>query len=335
MGAPELQELRWKTFGPAGEPQTRTCPHVGYGGRLMTCKRRDCRRCGRPWARSWESVLRHNLAHFGREVVLVTVTAPGADLLPWSCGRQHKHAGDKGCRVKEDAADAWAEGARENWQHLRGAARKAALAALPEGARPFILVRTWEPQKRGVPHVHLVLAFGTELERIAARRFVDELARLAPEYSFGFVDRHLEPISAREASSYLAGYLLGRSGRKETVRENIADPRMPRSLIWVTPALTSPSGRYNKARRILGVAGCTFVTMRRLRTVRWYFAVLAGRCEIRPQVWKGRHTVARVAALLEPVRARPPNEDDERRFRRHLRNLELMCFFPTPTAVAA
>jgi hypothetical protein len=298
MSVADLEILEFKT----ADGLRRCCPHFGPFG-FRTCKRRDCPRCGRSWGRSWESVLRQNLLEYAAEVALISITAPGADKLPWSCERRHEHSGKKGCQVKTDAADAWAESARRSWPLLRDAARK---SCVRNGWKPTLIVRTWEPQKRGVPHLHIVLGLGSQPERIAARRFVDELALRAPDYGFGFVDRHIQPISAREAASYLAGYLLGRSGRKESIRENIADPRMPRSLIWLTSELT---------RR-------TLVTMRRLRYVRWYYAALKGRCQVFPRL-RGQHLVdvAHVASLLEPQRARAPGEDDRGRFLRHFRNL--------------
>lgn len=309
----DLEVLHFTTW----DGERRCCPHFNsFGGGLRTCKRRDCTRCGRGWARSWEAVLRTNLIEYGGEVALVTITAPGADRLPWNCERKHKHSGALGCKVKDDFADVWSDGARKMWPLLRGAARKACAAA---GWKPFLIVRAWEPQKRGVPHLHLVLGMGTEPERIATRRFVDELALRAEDYGFGFVDRHIQPISAREASNYLAGYLLGRSSHKEGIRKNISDPRMPRSLVWLTPELTKR----------------TLATMRRLRYVRWYFAALHGRCGISPQL-RGQSLVdvARVACLLEPKRARAPGEGDDDRFRRHFRNLVQMRS-TSPLAVAA
>lgn len=273
-------------------------PCVDVAGR--TCKRRACPWCGRTWARNWQTVTSSNLAAYDGPVALVSITAPGADLLPWACSRPHVHSGTKGCRVEEFAADEWALAARDNWRRLRDAARASVKrAGLPTGS--LVLQRVWEPQKRGVPHLHVVVGLGSEPEKVAARRFVDELHRLAPEYFFGFVDRKLAPIGAREAARYLAGYLLGRSRKKGTVRENIADPRMPRSLIWLTPVLT---------RR-------TLVTMRRLRYARWYFAALSGRCSIYPELYGDNLlAVARVTVYLEKQRPNPPPIDDERAFQR-------------------
>lgn len=241
----------WTPCTAAGE--LAACPNPNsFNG--ANCKRRGCPYCGPRWARQLAVWMKANLHALDRPVVVVAITAPGADVLPWACGKDHVHSGKRGCRVKEDAADVWAEHCRDNWRQLRDAAR---LRCKRAGMEPAWLVeRVWEPQKRGVPHLHVVLPFGTELEKIAAHRFVGELHELAPEYLFGFVDRKLKPIGAAEAARYLVGYLMGRRRRKSGIRENIADPRMPRSLTWMTPRLTMQ----------------TLVTMRRLRTARWFRA---------------------------------------------------------------
>lgn len=291
-----MTELATITYrGANGEH--RTCPHVEFL-RVRTCKRRDCPRCGRTWARAWGACSFHNLEHYNGPVALVSITAPGADVLPWSCGRDHKHSGPRGCRVKADAADVWASNVTANWSALRDAARRAVARAGHEP--PPILERVWEPQKRGVPHLHIVLGVATHAEREAARCYVDELARLAPAYLFGFVDRKLAPIHARDASRYLTNYLLGRSSSKSTIRENIADPRMPRSLVWITPRLTS----------------ATKVTMRNLRRARWVLASLAGNCLVHPSIRpEDSYDVAAACVALDRVRvlrsARGPDEPRE------------------------
>jgi hypothetical protein len=266
-----------------------------------SCKRKGCPVCGHAWAASWEAVIRLNLEEYARPVALVAITAPGKDVLPWSCSRDHRHSGPRGCRVKADHADVWAAHCRQNWTRLRDAARASCRRA---GLNPRLLGRVWEPQKRGVPHLHVAIGLATPEERAAARLFVDELARLAPEYVFGHVDRKLRPVSGREAARYVAGYLMGRSKRKRSIRDNLADPRMPRSLVWITPTLTRT----------------TRVTMRTLRYARWYFAALAGRCpqypELRGQVLVD---VARAASRLE--RSRAPGVTPDDRFRVHFRTL--------------
>ena len=257
-----LEDLETITYRDPGSGATHICPGTGWGGRLATCKRRACPRCGHAWARSWEECTRCNLTEYGGPVALVSITPPGEDLLPWACDKPHRHRGSIGCQVDAQHADAWAASCRDNWRRLRDAARVATIRKTG-GLKPTLLQRVWEPQKRGVPHLHLVLGMATHAERMAAQVFVLELSRLAGDHFFGFVDRKLALISAREAARYLSAYLTGRSGKKGSVRDNLADPRMPRSLIWLTPVLTR----------------ATRVTMRTLRYVRWVHAARSGRCE--------------------------------------------------------
>jgi hypothetical protein len=250
--------------------------------------------------------MRTNLAEYGGPVMMIAVTPPGTDRLPWDCQRQHVHSGPRGCRVEAEAADEWSRGAPAAWKRLREAARLAALRRC--GMKPTLLQRVWEPQKRGVPHLHVVFGMGSEPEKIAAHVFVDELARLAPAYGFGHVQEERHEMGARDAARYLVGYLLGRSRRKSTIRENIAHPRMPKSLIWLTPNLTR----------------VTKVTMRRLRLARWYLATLAGRCLITPKLYgQDLVDVAKVAVRLELDRP-PPDYDPERAFYRHMAMIRRM-----------
>lgn len=258
-----------------------------------SCKRRGCAFCGIFWARNWRSVLEQNFGAAGVPVVTIAITAPGAERLPWDdhyCyetrgkRRPHRHEGPKGCRVMERQAREWSDVCVWNWQKLRQAARLATKRELArkyggDGFVPWIIARVWEPQKRGVPHLHLVMPFGSDVEQDAAWTFLAHLRRLAPSYNFGAVQHRragaagakrgdrgpdLQPIAAADAARYLSSYLTGRnSSRKASIRENIADPKMPRGLIWLTPKLTR----------------VTKVTMRTLRRARHLAAALDGRCE--------------------------------------------------------
>lgn len=304
------------------------CPEPGYDWQLRTCKRRNCPRCGVNWARDWRRVMTVNLAAKHGSVVLVSITAPGEERLPWdeahcSHRRPHRHRGPAGCRVQQRAAREWADTATWRWSKLRAAATLAARRAQKNeltgelGPAPALLERVWEPQKRGVPHLHLVLGFATGEERQAARVFVEELKRLAGEYDFGFVDGKLEPITAEDAARYLSSYLTGRSAKKGSIRENIADPIMPRSLIWITPALTCiprPESsdvwreRLAAMRARMRIARGTGVTMRALRMARQLGASLDGKC-VAPQ-WKTTGDAVHIAAVfLQAFRKRPPPDD--------------------------
>lgn len=289
------------------------------------CKRRGCPHCGKGWVASWEANTRLNIGGNYGDVVLISLTAPGKDRLPWACGRNHQHSGSKyGCQVQSDFADLWSAAAPDNWRRLRDAARVAVKrAGLPTAA--LALQRVWEPQKRGVPHLHVVAGARTPLEREAAERFHLELKARAVDYGFGPQVHVTRVMQAHEAARYLAGYLLGRSSRKGTIRDNLGDPRMPRSLIWITPVLGSLSDgdRMIQMRERLGVKRGTGVTMRRLRYARWYLAALGGRIFPYPRLQGDEAlAVARVAMLLE--RQHGPPEPDNLRLLRHVKTLRVM-----------
>jgi hypothetical protein len=293
------------------------CPDPNWTG--ANCKRRGCPHCGRGWVYSWEQNTRLNVGGNYGDVVLISLTAPGKDRLPWSCPYSHAHSGSKyGCQVEAAAATAWAKAAPDNWRRLRDAARKAVgRAGFP--IAHLVLERVWEPQKRGVPHLHVVAGARSELERQAAELFYDELLRRAPEYGFGSQVHVTKVMRAHEAARYLAGYLLGRSKHKGTIRDNLADKRMPFSLIWITPVLASLSSSERMAamRERLGVERGTGVTMRRLRYARWYLAALRGKCHVYPELYgEEMLAVAGVVVLLERGNAPP-----EQRFRAHVRTL--------------
>lgn len=259
------------------------------------------------------SKMRINLEHLKGRVVLISVTAPGADLLPWACDRQHKHAGGYGCQVDRQYARAWAEQAPDNWKALRDAARLAVKRAMrvdhPDYEPAHLVIeRVWEPQKRGVPHLHVVAGARTPLELKAVELFHQALLERAPEYGFGSQLHITKPMAGEDAARYLAGYLLGRGrtpkpGAKPTIRENLDDPLMPRLLVWETPAIgsISRSERMTAWRERLGLRDGTGVTIRRLRYARWYLAALKRKTGHYPKVPRGVEliAVAKVAALLE------------------------------------
>ncbi|HEY8775786.1 MAG TPA: hypothetical protein VIM33_04810 [Gaiellaceae bacterium] len=266
-------------------------------GYWVSCKRRGCSHCGTAWARAWSIVMRENLRHYGARVVMLSLTAPGVERLPWDRSRckskaPHRCSGRRGCVVEEFAADAWSVSAPARWAALRQAAR---LACRRRGEVPNLLARVWEPQKRGVPHLHAVFGVATVEEDKAARAFLRELARLAPEYDFGLEgldDDHFNPVAPERVSSYVTSYLTGRRGKKGTIRENIADPRMPRSLLWVAAKLTRE----------------THVTMRRLRYARWYLVAKRKPVSVYPRVFGDElFELAHVCAQLERVDRGPPS----------------------------
>lgn len=233
-----------------------------------SCKKRTCPFCGPRWAKRWRKVMFVNLEAYGGKVVMISVTPPGENRLPWddehcSHPRGGRHSGKRGCRAQQRAAREWSETASLRYSLLRRAASVHVRRHAP--APVNLLERVWEPQKRGVPHLHLVVGVDTPAELEAAAEFVGKLKELAPEYDFGFVDARgsgttkgghhavvrgekLKLISPQEAARYLSSYLTGRSKYKPSIRETVADPAMSAltgrdrrqslPLIWLTPRLT-------------------------------------------------------------------------------------------------
>jgi hypothetical protein len=219
-----------------------------------SCKKRTCPVCGPRWARDWRKVMFVNLDAYDGPVVMVSITAPGDERLPWDehhCAGRHtrggNHSGKRGCRVEQRAAREWNETATTRYAMLRRTAtqhlrRMVSRGALAENVN--LLERVWEPQKRGVAHLHLVLGAGTREEIEAAAEFVKKLKDEAESYDFGFVDARgrfrkgmagervvargeiVKLISAENAARYLSSYLSGRSGSKHkgSIRESLTDP---------------------------------------------------------------------------------------------------------------
>jgi hypothetical protein len=291
----------------------RHCPFVrDFDHKLVTCKRRDCPRCGAAWARDWQRNMETNLRAYGGPVVLLTITAPGEERLPWDedhCRTEHgrgprhkRHRGPDGCRVQQRAAREWSDTLTWRWAKLRGAAQQATRRALDDmghdGAGATILERAYEPQKRGVPHLHVVLGYRTLAEQRAAHLFVGHIKRLVADYDFGFADGRgtdvkrrgirtrpttemfgveLRAMAGESAARYLTTYLTGRAAgakgkAKPTIRKNISHPNMPRSLLWLTPRLTT------KEKAITSDGNPTGVTMRMLRRARQLYAAAKGFC---------------------------------------------------------
>lgn len=292
-----------------------------------SCKKRGCRVCGGPWARDAYTVIRFNLESWGRPVTVIAITPPGQDRLPWDrdrClrlglhGHRAKCEGGKGCRVQDRALREWSE--TLTWR--AGKLRKAAYQAIRNSGMteppPAWLERTYEPQRRGAAHLHIVIPYGTFSEKRVAQAYVRELKRLAPHYDFGNVDGKLKAWSGGEAAKYLAAYLTGRNSKKgkSTMRANIADPNLPSSLFWVSPRLSKE----------------TLVTMRSLRRARHLWAARRDAAVPLPR-WSGAvDAVKAVAAFVRVYQRRSKDVPDDtdiaaaleiaRRVDRDLRELE-------------
>lgn len=206
--------------------------------RFGRCRRRTCPGHGPLWAKDWQSVVFRNLEHEVPQA-LVTVTAPGqAEGLPWdrskcSHGPDERCSGPGGCRVLGAAAALWNGQAEPSWSKLHQASSARLRRAY--GSGPVYSSKTWEPQARGVLHVHLAMPYDSLRDRRRCDAYVATLKELAPRYGFGFVDvRKPKPGShALHAAGYLSKYVA------KSITETAAQARRP---AYVGRHLTTRSG---------------------------------------------------------------------------------------------
>jgi hypothetical protein len=212
-----------------------------------------------------------NINAYGGNVILVVVTAPGADEgLPWDSDQcslegQHRHGGNRGCCVVRDLATEWNESSSERYARMWKAASIEADRWLRRrgfrGMLPRRVANAWAPQQRGVWHVHEALPAKSSLELQWSRMVVRFIRRNSRRYGWGNIDRSAlrkavgavgrdGTVAARYLARNTAGYLTENAG-------GVALPgRRLRS--YVSRRLTTQTG----------------VTMRNLRRVRYLFVLI-------------------------------------------------------------
>lgn len=179
-----------------------------------SCKRRTCPGYAPLYLRDQAERLRAGLAEWDGETTIATLTAPGADVLPWDprrCKLQgpHRHSGPNGCEVDQWAAAHWNKTATKRLSRLVHAAKERLRRA--RLARPEVLATVLE-LKRGVFHAHIVLGYyGYSREGLAA--FLDVVDELRGEYGFGtskgggFDRGYPGRYSGAHAGLYISKYL--------------------------------------------------------------------------------------------------------------------------------
>lgn len=247
------------------------CRHCGrrIPPPLQRCRRRTCPGYAPLWAGDQRQKLFANLNAYADQVpngvrsprVLVSAaTAPGVEGgMAWDergCRMlgEHEHSGKLGCRVRHSPAASWNESAAERWRELH---RQAYQRCRREGLRPWLLVRVWELQKRGLLHVHPVLAYSTLAEKRGADRYLEHLDAMRRHYGFGYVERKHQVREPRAAAAYLSSYFISGKGKKISLEESVQSNWLPRSIIHVSTELTKHSG----------------ITMRTLRLRRYAWVV--------------------------------------------------------------
>jgi hypothetical protein len=263
------------------------------GGR---CKRRDCPGYAPIYLRDQAERLRENLAAWDGKTCLVTLTAPGADVLPWDVTRcppgEHKCSGKLGCRVDWLAAARWNAAVTKQLGDLLKAARERTRRKHGENG-VVVLAYVCEAQQRGVFHPHVVLGFRTAADRASLATFVDGLRRLRGRYGFGtgrrgsFDGGKPERFTGQDAGRYISKYLRPDGAKSSFVPLLEAVARItPRDALTgchknlVRPVYVSP-----RLTRITGV------TMGFLRFCRRAFVLL-----------KVEHTRAELLVMYRVVR---------------------------------
>jgi hypothetical protein len=108
--------------------------------------------------------------------------------------------------------------------------------------KPWLLVRVWEIQKRGLLHAHPVLAYSTPREKTSADRYLEVIDALRRQYGFGYVERKRRVREPRAAAAYLSSYFIAGKGSKISLEESVQSNWMPRSIVHVSKDLTQLSG---------------------------------------------------------------------------------------------
>jgi len=228
--------------------------HWENGDHSIDCEPRrrrgrlHCPGCQSTWAKDRLISILAPMSNYRGRVAMITITAPGADVLPWGCAADdHPHSGKLGCRVDPVHARSWNDSAPWRWalmwQALRNDLRRSGI---------LVLVKVWEPQQRGVAHLHLIVPLEHH------RAIVGWLRANGSDYGFGFADdgRGIKAGStASSAGAYVASY-IGTAGKVESVCDAISKGVIPSRSFFVSPRIAD---------------GCT---MRYLRMKRRAWAVI-------------------------------------------------------------
>jgi hypothetical protein len=258
-----------------GDDERTFCPEcyrtLWQGG---TCKRRDCPAYAPLYLRDQAERLRANLAAWDGRTCLVTLTAPGADVLPWDRSKcrpgEHRCSGGRGCRVHWVAAAGWNATVTKRLGELLKVAREQTRRSHGSKAQVVVLGYVCEAQQRGVFHPHVVLGYRTAASRAALDTFRQALRRKRGSYGFGTGRKSFDAgtpdrFTAGDAGRYISKYLRPDGAKTSFVplleainRITPRDPETGRLKVLVRPVYIS-----TKLTRRTGV------TMGFLRFKRW------------------------------------------------------------------
>lgn len=210
----------------------------GYGGRPCG-KWRACEECAYRRSRDQSWCIRESARMRGGEFLLLTVTAPGDDVLP-------RDARGLCCHLE---LGEWCATMMERWNRLNMTAHNRTRRAFKGHRGSLVLASAWQLQRRGAPHIHLAVSAGD-----AGRHYASVVKEIAGDYGYGFVDIGIQSGSAPAVARYLSRYLTEKRGEALTEFEGY----LPSRRVYVSRTLQKESGA------TMGVA-------RRLRRL-WVYA---------------------------------------------------------------
>jgi hypothetical protein len=249
------------------------------GGR---CQRRDCPGYAPLYLRDQAVCLRENLAAWDGKTCLVTLTAPGVDVLRWDQSKcpegEPRCSGRLGCRVHWYDAAVWNSTVTKRLGDLLKLARERVRRKHGGRGEVWVLAYVCEAHQRGVFHVHLVLGYRTAPDRAALETFRDALRDRRGAYGFGrgrrgsFDGGEPDRFSGRDAGRYISKYLRPDGAKTSFVPllENVEkvtrrNPETGRAEALLRPVFVSP--------RLSRVTGITMGFLRFRRRVFMIFKV--------------------------------------------------------------
>ena len=163
---------------------------VGKNGEKFdrNCDRPDCSYCGPIRRADCTRVGGEALGTYAQVSVLMTLTGPGAKVLPWDrslCRHSptRRCSGDIGCKVLPHIASPWNDSEPGRWHRMNDAAQRFAVNHV--GVRALIVLWVVEDQKRGVVHRHFAFDLSTPERRAAARAWCHFVQRRSRFYAYG------------------------------------------------------------------------------------------------------------------------------------------------------
>lgn len=236
------------TEWPAGTCQRRREVKIRKERYEVPCGSRDCDVCGARWEQDQRVRAVAASELIGRDVALITITAPGRNHFGWGPAGSFDSP-------REQKLD-WNRSARRRFRRLHlEASREVRRSAAFEFCDWRLLYRSWEYQKRGLLHAHLILPYGSFAERWCTDRYLLNLWNLADRYHFGYVlggsrdykPHHggapwVAPATGADVARYVCKYVASVGSGKDSMRTVAQRTGKRGSVLYIAPGLMRLSG---------------------------------------------------------------------------------------------